>query len=128
VPQLLLKQLAKAVNAASLLHEGGGVIAVTQVVQVMSLTHAVSWAQHEALRQASQVGSPVVKPQLVPPLELLAELTAMPLELVLEPVLVPLELLLAVLVLELLLLDEVVPQAMGYMLLGSGPPGGATQP
>ena len=46
----------------------GGLADVTQLVQVVSLTHAVSSAQHEASRQASHVGSFVVKPQPALPL------------------------------------------------------------
>jgi hypothetical protein len=50
------------------LHEVGGFAAVTQLLQVASLKQAISCEQQEAVRQASQVGSPVLKPQPVPPL------------------------------------------------------------
>jgi hypothetical protein len=93
VAQRFVKQLAKVVYAASLLHEAGGLELLTQLTHVVSLAQAADRAQHMVSRQASQVALPVVKPQFVPPLELLEELV----------VVVPLELLeLDELVLELL--------------------------
>jgi hypothetical protein len=51
------------------LHDAGGVAEVRQVTQEASLAHVVSWLQQEAVRQSSQATTPVVSPQVIPPLE-----------------------------------------------------------
>jgi hypothetical protein len=111
-PHELLKQSTKAVTSWSLLHEAGGVCEVTQVVHVASSAQACSWEQQEAVRQSSQATTPVVKPQVCPPLELVDDeellVVTLPLEDDEE-------------------LPEVPPQASGFVPLGSAPPGGATQ-
>jgi hypothetical protein len=95
VLQLLLAQLANATNGPSEPQDAGGLVAVTQVMHVWSLAHACSCAQQDVLRQLSQVGSLVVNPQPMLPLdvdeelELALVLDDVALALVLEELLVP---------------------------------------
>jgi hypothetical protein len=55
------------------LHDAGGLADVRQLTQVVSLAHAVSWLQQEAVRQSSQATTPVVSPQVIPPLDVLVD-------------------------------------------------------
>jgi hypothetical protein len=53
----------------SLLQDAAGLAELAQVTQAVSFRQAVSSAQHELSRQASQVGSPVaISPEQAPPL------------------------------------------------------------
>jgi hypothetical protein len=65
--------LPKATTSAWVLHDAGGVAEVRQVTQEASLAHAVSALQQELVRQVSQAATPVVRPQVIPPLDVLVD-------------------------------------------------------
>lgn len=72
-----------------MLHDAAGLADVRQLEQVGSTLHAISWLQHEASRQPSQVGSPELKPQPVLPLLVEVVAVVVPLTVVAGPWPVP---------------------------------------
>jgi hypothetical protein len=110
----------KSTNAWSALHWATEPDPLTQFTQVESPMHAISRAQHEDVRHASHAGMPEVKPQLPPELEV-DEDVELDVDDEVELDVDDVE------DVELDVEEEPPPHAIGYVPLGSEPPGAATQ-